>query len=314
VNSRFSIIAASLLIPLTLGPANALAQHSGAAQPAASPTAARDASKYNLKDGLALKGFDPVAYFPEGGGVAKLGDAKFTVAQNGVTYRFSSQANLDDFKKDPARYEPAFGGWCAWALGAADKTVESDPKAFSVENDRLYVFFNAEKRDEWVNGVEGLFPKATASWKRLGAEDESGRLALKTRAVSHYNLDSGVGLHGYDPVSYFAEGGGKPTKGDKKFSVAYRGVTYRFSTEANRKRFAEAPDRFEPAYGGWCAWAMGEKNDKVDPDPTSFKITDGKLYVFYKGILGDTRALWLKDEAGLNSKAIANWKRLSTEG
>lgn len=312
INRQSTFVALALLSVVGTA-APALAQRDATPQNL-SAASSRDVSRYNLTDGLALKGYDPVAYFPEGGGSAKRGDPKFTLAHNGVTYRFSSQANLDAFKNDPARYEPAFGGWCAWALGAADKTVESDPTAYSVENDRLYVFFNAEKRDEWVNGVEPLFPKAIASWTRLGSEDESSRLSLKPRAVSHYNLESGVGLHGFDPVSYFAEGGGKPQKGEKQFTVAYRGVTYRFVSEANRKRFAQSPDTYEPAYGGWCAWAMGEKNDKVDPDPTSFKITDGRLYVFYKGVLGDTRSLWLKDEANLNSKARTNWKRISTEG
>lgn len=59
----------------------------------------------------------------------------------------------------------------------------------------------------------------------------------------------------YDPVGYF---NGKPEEGDEELKTSYRGITYRFASPANLARFNTVPDTYEPAYGGWCADAMGE--------------------------------------------------------
>jgi len=112
------------------------------------------------------------------------------------------------------------------------------------------------------------------------------------RDVSHFNLDKNkLALSGYDPVAYFTEGGGKATKGSDKITTTYKGVVYRFATEEHKALFLKTPDKFEPAYGGWCAYAMAE-GEKVEIDPESFVVTDGKLYVFYKSFFNDTRSKW----------------------
>src|SRR5262245_38094742 len=95
------------------------------------------------------------------------------------------------------------------------------------------------------------------------------------------NLDKdGVGLKGYDPVSYFV--GGKPLKGDAKITVTHDGVIYRFASEENRAKFQSEPAKYAPEYGGWCAKAIADK-EKVDIDPLNYKITNGRLFLFYKG-------------------------------
>ncbi len=141
--------------------------------------------------------------------------------------------------------------------------------------------------------------------------------AKERPALSHYNVDKkGLALEGRDPVAYFPEFGGKAVKGDKKITATHAGVTYRFKSEANRKAFLASPAKFEPAYGGWCAWAMVDgKGDKVEVDPDSFTVENGRLYVFYDGFFNDTRKSWKKKGGAqkLAAGADKNWKRISGE-
>lgn len=122
-----------------------------------------------------------------------------------------------------------------------------------------------------------------------------------------FNLDDGVGTHGYDPVSYFAAK--TPTEGKKEITFKDGDVTYRFTNLENLTAFKKDPKKYVPRYGGWCAYAMAN-GDFVDVDPKSFKISDGKLLLFYKGIWGNTLEKWNKDETSLYSKAEENWMKL----
>lgn len=137
------------------------------------------------------------------------------------------------------------------------------------------------------------------------------------KALKHYDLGKkGLALGGFDPVAYFPEYGGKATKGSKKITVTHGGVMYRFSSEKNKKAFIADPDRFEPAYGGWCAWAMSDgKGSKTEADPESFTVENGRLFVFYDGFWGDTRKSWKKNGSApkLASKSDKNWKRIAGE-
>ena len=124
-----------------------------------------------------------------------------------------------------------------------------------------------------------------------------------------FNLnDSGVGIDGYDPVSYFTDH--KPAAGDKAFSQQSNGVVYYFKSAGNRDVFKANPSKYEPAYGGWCAFAMGDSGEKVEVDPETFKIVDGKLYLFYNKFFNNTLNSWNKNEAELKNKADKNWQRL----
>jgi len=135
--------------------------------------------------------------------------------------------------------------------------------------------------------------------------------------ISDYNLDrDGLAIQGYDPVAYFPEYGGEATKGSETISATHRGVTYRFATEGHKRAFLENPAKFEPRYGGWCAWAMADGNgEKVRINPKAFTVEDGKLYLFYDTFLADTREMWL-DAGGAEKLAPPsnkNWERLSGE-
>lgn len=134
------------------------------------------------------------------------------------------------------------------------------------------------------------------------------------RATDQYNLaKSNLAIGGYDPVSYFPEGGSSPAKGKPDFEHTDRGITYRFANPANRDLFKSNPDRFIPAHGGWCSWAMAEDGTKVEVDPKSYLIVDGRLFLFYKDIFNDTRAKFQKQIGPSTAKADSNWKRLSGE-
>lgn len=138
-----------------------------------------------------------------------------------------------------------------------------------------------------------------------------GRSQSNASAPPYHNLlGDSIGVSGYDPVSYFPEGGGKPQKGLIRLALQYKAVTYRFATQETLDRFKAEPEKYLPAFGGWCAWAVGELGKKVDVDPESFEIRDGRLYLFYRDRELDTHALWQRNPAESLRKANANWRSL----
>lgn len=121
----------------------------------------------------------------------------------------------------------------------------------------------------------------------------------------NFNVDNDLALKGFDPMTYFQ---GTPVKGNTKIAHDYKGITYYFANEANREAFKKSPAKYEPAYGGWCAYTVALSGDRVKVNPTTFKITDGKLYLFYNSN-GDNRMLkWNKDEKKLKPKADVHWR------
>ena len=78
----------------------------------------------------------------------------------------------------------------------------------------------------------------------------------------------------------------------------------------NKEAFKNAPARYEPQYGGWCAYAMGNDGSKVEIDPETFKIVDGKLYLFYNKYFTNTLKSWNKQEPELKKKADQNWQKI----
>lgn len=125
---------------------------------------------------------------------------------------------------------------------------------------------------------------------------------------SKYNLENGLAIQGYDPVAYIKQN--KAIKGSSKISYTYAGVTYNFSSEENKKSFIAAPQMYEPEYGGWCAYAVGSYDGRVEIDPETFKVVNGKLYLFYNFYFTNTLNSWNKDESNLLNKANANWNKI----
>ena len=260
--------------------------------------------EYNLakKNRLAISGYDPVSYFPEGGAKPKKGSKKIEFVHAGVRYRFANTQNKAAFERTPERFEPAYGGWCAYAMAKNDK-VGIDPKSYLIQEGRLLLFYDgflADTRKRWKKqGPEKLMPRADAAWKKISGEAPS-------RELAHFHLEAGLAVDGYDPVSYFAEGGSKPALGDRSRALLHQGVTYFFSSDGNRKAFQSNPSRFEPLYGGWCAWAMAQ-GKKVAVDPRAYALSGGKLYLFYNQAKRDE---WKTDSAGFVRRAGEEWTGL----
>lgn len=130
----------------------------------------------------------------------------------------------------------------------------------------------------------------------------------KSAAIGQHNLTDGtLALKGFDPVSYFEPG--KAQAGKSELSSQYRGVVYRFASVETRQRFAENPEKYIPAYGGWCATAMADGR-KVEIHPANFKVTNGRLFLFYTGWLGNALTDWNKDEKNLTVRADEKWRKI----
>ena len=130
----------------------------------------------------------------------------------------------------------------------------------------------------------------------------------QSNSSKNLNLKDGLAIQGYDPVSYFMESG--PKKGSKEIASVYESAKYFFVSKENKSKFETNPSRFVPEYGGWCAYAMGESGEKVKIDPETYKIIDGKLYLFYNFFFNNTLEDWNDNEKELKQKADSNWAKL----
>jgi YHS domain-containing protein len=131
-------------------------------------------------------------------------------------------------------------------------------------------------------------------------------LGYGSHVYGQLNTKENLALEGYDAVSYFK---GKPVKGNEKLKVHYQSVYYQFSSQDHLNLFLKNPSHYLPAYGGWCAFAMGNSGEKVEVNPLTYKIVNGKLYLFYNSFFNNTLTDWNKDEVNLKIKADSNWKK-----
>ncbi len=122
------------------------------------------------------------------------------------------------------------------------------------------------------------------------------------------NTEGGLALDGYDAISYFE---GKLQKGQKNFQVKTNGATYYFSTKQHEELFRKQAHKYMPQYGGWCAYAMGLDGEKVSVNPETYKIIEGKLYLFYNKYFSNTLIKWNKNEAQLKAQADKNWQKFN---
>lgn len=124
--------------------------------------------QYNLSNNLAISGYDPVAYFTSKKAIK--GKSTYSVTEKNVTYYFSSKENLETFVKNPSAYEPEYGGWCAYAMGATGEKVPVDPETFKIVNNKLYLFYNRffnNTLKDWNKDEANLKSKADIAWKKF---------------------------------------------------------------------------------------------------------------------------------------------------
>lgn len=116
------------------------------------------------KDHLAIRGYDPVGYFTDNQPVK--GQPAFSSAYHGATYLFTSKDHKELFDNDPAKYEPAFGGFCAYGV-SSNKLVEIDPEAFQIVDGRLLLQYSKRIRTDFNKDTRGNLAKANANWPGL---------------------------------------------------------------------------------------------------------------------------------------------------
>jgi YHS domain-containing protein len=118
-------------------------------------------------DGVAINGYDPVAYFTEQAPVR--GNAELTASYKGATFHFSSQQNRDAFIRSPERYAPQYGGYCAYGLARGYKAT-TQPQAFTIVDDKLYLNYSDEVMATWRRDTAGYIEKGDANW--AGVKDD----------------------------------------------------------------------------------------------------------------------------------------------
>jgi len=119
--------------------------------------------------------------------------------------------------------------------------------------------------------------------------------------------EDGIALGGYDVVSYFAAGG--PLAGRRETAVVHDGLTYLFANESNRAVFAADPQRYLPAYGGWCATTVAHGALRC-PDFSNFKIEEGRLLFFEITGFTNGRAVWDSAPSTYRARADSNFVAL----
>ncbi len=145
-----------------------------------------------------------------------------------------------------------------------------------------------------MNSVRTMFLAATAMVMAV----------LSTPALAMDYTHSTPGLSGYDPVAYFTDS--KPVRGSGYHVSVHNGVTYAFASEEHQETFEANPEKYVPAYGGYCAYGVAV-GKKFVADPEVWRIVDGKLYVnLDRGI----QRKWLKDVPGHIKTADGNWLKI----
>ena len=110
---------------------------------------------------LAIKGYDTVSYFTKG--APTKGSDKFTAAYNGAIYQFSTADNRDIFQSEPSKYAPQYGGFCAFGV-TMNKKFDTDPTAWHIRGDKLYLNLNKDVQKKWVTDIPGYIETAQTNW------------------------------------------------------------------------------------------------------------------------------------------------------
>lgn len=119
-----------------------------------------------------------------------------------------------------------------------------------------------------------------------------------------------LAVEGYDLVSFFTQD--NPQQGRESLAVSWKGARYLFVSEENKTMFKKNPDKYLPAYGGWCAYAI-HRGKEVDINPKAYHIQKGQLHLFHKTNLVDTQAKWINDEVTSKAKADQVWAKKMTQ-
>ena len=116
------------------------------------------------EEGVAIKGYDPVAYFADGKPVRGLPEFKYV--WKGTQWRFAGPEHLEMFKKGPEKYAPGYGGYCAYAVSQG-KTADIDPGAWTITEGKLYLNLDKDVQRLWEKNMQEYIRKADENWPRM---------------------------------------------------------------------------------------------------------------------------------------------------
>jgi YHS domain-containing protein len=125
------------------------------------------AGEFYEKDGAAIRGYDPVAYFTDGKAVK--GSPEYKADFKGSTFHFRSQANRDAFAADPAKYAPQYGGFCAFGTAGGYKAA-TQPSAFTIVGNKLYLNYNEDVKKKWSSDIPGYVTTADEKWPEVSRQ------------------------------------------------------------------------------------------------------------------------------------------------
>jgi len=114
--------------------------------------------------GIAIHGYDPVAYFTDGKPIE--GSSAFTFEWQGATWRFATAEHQKAFAADPAKYAPQYGGYCAYAV-AKNTTADIEPDAFTLLDGKLYLNYDQDIQATWRKDEKGYIQKADGFWPQM---------------------------------------------------------------------------------------------------------------------------------------------------
>jgi hypothetical protein len=123
-------------------------------------------------NGNALGGYDVVAYFTEN--LPREGNPAFTTMHAGAKWQFVTAENRDVFIKDPEKYMPQYGGYCAWAVGH-NYTANGDPEAWKIVGGKLYLNYNKSVQTKWAEDIPKFIADGDKNWQTLAGKAEESR-------------------------------------------------------------------------------------------------------------------------------------------
>jgi YHS domain-containing protein len=122
------------------------------------------AGEYFEANGVAIRGYDPVAYFTDR--TPMVGSERHSAEYRGSVFRFASAAHRDAFKADPEKFAPQYGGFCALGMARGYK-ASIDPAAFTIVEGKLYLNYSLGVREQWSKGISGYIAKADRNWPEV---------------------------------------------------------------------------------------------------------------------------------------------------
>ena len=208
------------------------------------------------------------------------GDSKWQSNYLGDVYYFFDKAMKNSFDRNPQQFAPQFRGLCTTALGGPyGNRLPSDPTVFAVEDGQLFLFSSARAKRAYVQEPYHYIDRARELYNRPE-------------------------LEGFCPVSYRSSA--TAVVGDKKFRHWFRGLTYNLATAEARDAFSKNPQKYLPAYAGFCAEGVSRMK-RYPADPSVFVVVDGTTYLLFDE---DAKAKFKAGTAALIKQADANWKQL----